>query len=95
MENYFTVVIPYTSSGATVWHPTDMVGPFSTLTRGAFATLDEARMWADSHLGGTAYTIRYVDHEAEIARENYERKVALMHELIRLTGLAVSVGGGK
>lgn len=57
---YFTVVIPYTTTGRTVWHPTEASGPFSVLTRGMFRTPAEASEWARKHLGRTDYEVRPV-----------------------------------
>ncbi len=51
MTTYWTVRIPYQVAGQTKWHPTEETGPFSTLTRGAFRTRDEACEWASRALG--------------------------------------------
>lgn len=59
MPHYYTVCIPY-SARPTVWHPTDSVGPFSVLTRGAFASRVDAEKWATDNLNGQAYTIKSV-----------------------------------
>jgi len=62
MESYWTVIIPYVKRElATVWHPTDSAGPFSTLTRGSFKTEEEAVRWAREKLAGTPYSTRLVD----------------------------------
>jgi hypothetical protein len=55
---YHAVVIPYAESGATEWHPTESTGPFSTLTRGAFASKAEADRWAQANLAGLPYSVR-------------------------------------
>ncbi|MDC0720661.1 hypothetical protein [Nannocystis bainbridge] len=57
---YYTVVIPYTKTGRTMWHPTEASGPFSVLTRGMFRTPGEATEWARKHLGRTDYEVRPV-----------------------------------
>jgi len=58
MTGYFTVVIPFAPKPyRTEWHPTDDVGPFSTLTRGSFDTIAEAIEWAKANLNGTPYSI--------------------------------------
>jgi hypothetical protein len=58
---YWTLVVPYVAPQfATEWHPTEATGPLSTLTRGAFASLDEAIQWGRDHLKGTPYTVREV-----------------------------------
>jgi len=70
MQPYWTVVIPYVSARfATKWHPTENVGPFRTLTRGAFPTEEQAIDWARAMLGGTPYSVRFIDPEAELADE--------------------------
>lgn len=60
METYFTVVIPY-SETPTSWHPTSPTGPFATLTRGAFASIEEATAWAARELEGQPFTVRAID----------------------------------
>lgn len=58
---YFTVVIPFEKDPhkRTVWHPTDMTGPFAVLTRGAFTLARNAHAWALTHLGHNAtYTVK-------------------------------------
>lgn len=59
-HDYFSVIIPYAAVGATEWHPRSPVGPFSTLTRGAFKTAEEAHVWAAARLNGTAYSLEFV-----------------------------------
>lgn len=61
MTPYFTVVIPFEDNPhrRTQWHPTEGVGPFSVLTRGAFPTEADAHAWAIKHLGPKAtYTAK-------------------------------------
>ena len=59
-EAYYSVVIPYPTRGIpTVWHPTSPIGPFSTIVRGAFKTIEEAHQWAADKLEGTEYSIDY------------------------------------
>lgn len=58
-SGHFTVVVPYTEHNRTEWHPTERVGAFSVLTRGAFATAEEAHAWAADHIPGTAYSVRW------------------------------------
>ena len=60
MNDYFTIAIPYTPTGRTLWHPTEPSGPFAVQSRGAFATESEARDWAERELGDTTYAIRQV-----------------------------------
>ncbi len=58
---YHTIRIPYVApERATEWHPTEPDGPFGTLTRGAFRTVESARAWADEKLGGNPYSIALV-----------------------------------
>lgn len=63
MDPYFTVEIPWEpdASKRTSWHPYQATGPFSVLTRGAFALAGEADQWARQNLGQTSYTIKLVD----------------------------------
>lgn len=56
---YWTVIIPYTDVNRTEWHPTQRTGPFSTVSRGAFATRAEADAWARRKLRGTKYRLRF------------------------------------
>ena len=61
MRPYYTVVIPWVPAGyRTEWHPDTAVGPFSTLTRGAFETVEGAIDWARAHLGGAPYSVKEV-----------------------------------
>jgi hypothetical protein len=48
-RGYFTILLPW-SDLPTPWHPTEREGPFSVLSRGAFATRKLARDWAKEHL---------------------------------------------
>jgi hypothetical protein len=59
ITGYYTLLIPF-SETPTEWHPTDRTGPFATLTRGAFATAEQASAWADDKLAGQPYTVRWV-----------------------------------
>lgn len=59
---YYTVVIPY-SYTPSLWHPTEKTGRFSTLSRGAFDTIQAAIEWADSRLNNQPYTIEVIDYE--------------------------------
>lgn len=61
-SGYFTVLVPY-STMPTPWHPTESKGPWSVLTRGAFATLAEATAWADAKLEGQPCVYRWVTFE--------------------------------
>ena len=49
-STYYSVHIPY-SKTPTVWHPDRPDGPFSTLSRGKFSTVQEAHDWAQERLG--------------------------------------------
>lgn len=63
MNPYFTILLRPVDN-PTRWHPTEKVGPFSTLSRGAFPTLDDAHEWARDHLPGHLYTVRrFSDYE--------------------------------
>ncbi len=64
MALYFTLLIPFVATNATVWHPTTSVGPFAVLTRGAFGTEAEAHAWADAHLEGHPYTVKPIGGDA-------------------------------
>lgn len=58
---YFTVSIPYVPREfRTPFHPTADVGPFSTLTRGAFASLADAISWGRENLNGAPYSIVFI-----------------------------------
>ncbi len=58
---YFTIVIPYVPPAfQTEWHPDCPTGPFSTLTRGNFKTVEEAINWGAAKLRGTPYSIREI-----------------------------------
>jgi hypothetical protein len=61
MKN-FTVIVPFVPSEfRTQWHPTEDVGPFSTLQRGAFTSISDAIVWAQQNLNGTPYSVRPVE----------------------------------
>jgi hypothetical protein len=61
LEPYYTVSIPYVAPEyQTKWHPTEATG---TLTRGNFPTFGEACTWANAKLGGTSYSVDYVDND--------------------------------
>ena len=60
MCHYYTVRIPW-SPRPTQWHPTDRVGPFKVLQRGAFETRREAEAWARDKLGGRPFSIKIID----------------------------------
>ena len=51
LENfiYFSVLLPFMKKDATVWHPTESTGRFSTLSRGAFSSEKDAHAWAESN----------------------------------------------
>jgi hypothetical protein len=58
MVKQYTIRIPWVPAVfATVWHPTDMEGPFSVLHRGCFSSEDKAIIWAQERLNGTPYQI--------------------------------------
>lgn len=61
MALYYSVLIPFTAKNPTKWHPTEAVGPFSTLTRGAFKTYGEAEKWAQENLEGHAFAVLAAD----------------------------------
>lgn len=66
MDPYYTCIVPYVGpEHATQWHPTTNVGPFATLSRGAFATESDAIAWGKAHLGGCPYSVREIDPNAE------------------------------
>jgi hypothetical protein len=61
MRQYITIIIPYVSPPfQTEWHPTERGGPFDPVSRGAFATEDEAMTWAQERLKGAPYSLRTV-----------------------------------
>ena len=65
LDGYYTVLVPW-SDKPTPWHPTDRVGPFSVLCRGAFAYPYLAHAWAHARLEGQPYTLRYTPaHEVK------------------------------
>ena len=55
---YHSVVIPYVEKDATEWHPKDDSGPFSVISRGAFASEQEAHRWAKTNLAGHPYHVK-------------------------------------
>lgn len=60
-EGYYTVVVPWVPHAwRTEWHPTEDVGPLSTITRGAFATIGDAIEWGRENLNGCPYYIRLI-----------------------------------
>ena len=62
MSAYYTLVLPWAPAAVrSPWHPTERTGPFSTLTRGAFATRREALQWAKRNLGRAPFTIRALE----------------------------------
>lgn len=52
--SHFSVRIPYTSCGPTVWHPDH---PSSVLVRGVFSTSDDAHAWAEKNIKGHTYDV--------------------------------------
>lgn len=65
-QDYFTCMIPAVPSdkhpgelheGRTPWHPTELTGKWSILSRGAFPTVTDAIEWARAKLNGLPYTI--------------------------------------
>ena len=75
-RRYWTVVIPY-SKRPTKWHPTEKTGPFSTLTRGAFPSPQQAEDWARRNLAGQPYRIEkyqspFEEDENLVPSEGYE-----------------------
>lgn len=76
---YHTVVIPW-SDKPTEWHPTEPTGDFATLTRGNFATEGEANAWAERHLGGQPYSLKYVNPLQDAIDEINEHREALDYE---------------
>jgi hypothetical protein len=68
----YAVIIPYTARGATEWHPSEPIGPFSTLVRGSFLTCEQAAAWAREKLGDTPYAFRrYPDFPSLAAQADY------------------------
>lgn len=59
--DYYTVIVPW-SDRPTIWHPTERIGPFTTLSRGAFATEAAAHDWA-TRLAGEPYTVKLIRWE--------------------------------
>lgn len=65
-EKKFTILVPFVPHEfRTEWHPTEDVGPFAVLNRGAFGTIGEAITWAREHLNGTPYSIRPIEDDRE------------------------------
>jgi hypothetical protein len=52
---YWTVRIEYSEYNRNQWTPTDATGAFGVITRGCFATRDEACQWASRELGNGAW----------------------------------------
>lgn len=60
--SYYTVLVHWVPDQyRTTWHPTQQHGPFSTLTRGSFDTVEQAIEWGRKHLYGTPFTVKHVD----------------------------------
>ena len=58
IERPFSVLVPWVPDDErTEWHPTEKIGLWSVLTRGAFQTEKEARQWAREHLNGNPYSV--------------------------------------
>lgn len=58
MDPYYSVIIPYVSDEhRTIWHPTEITGPLSSLSRGVFKTQSQAIQWGKDNLKGNPYTI--------------------------------------
>lgn len=53
MNKPWTIIVTWVpfSQGATVHHPCESQGPFSELTRGNFASANDAAAWALGNLG--------------------------------------------
>jgi hypothetical protein len=51
-DYYWSVVLPFVETDATEWHPTSR--DFAPITRGAFATPEDAHAWAREKLGSSA-----------------------------------------
>ncbi len=60
--SYFSAVLRFVEIEEglrTQWHPTDRVGPFATLTRGAFDTKAEADKWCEANgVHPSTYTVK-------------------------------------
>jgi hypothetical protein len=60
--SYYVVIVPFVPREfRTEWHPTEDVGPFSTLQRGTFTSMSEAISWGRDNLNGTPYSVRFVE----------------------------------
>ncbi len=66
ITGYYTLLIPF-SDAPTEWHPTERAGPFSVLSRGAFATATEAAGWAAEKLSGQPCELRWIAGSADDA----------------------------
>jgi hypothetical protein len=64
LKPYYTVVVAYRATGATPFHPTTSIGPFSKLSRGAFPTASAARKWAREHLGFGGWKVKRITETA-------------------------------
>lgn len=60
--SYYSAVLRFVENEEglrTQWHPTDRVGPFATLTRGAFDTLEKAHEWCEKNgVHPSTYTVK-------------------------------------
>lgn len=60
--SYFSAVLRFVEAEEglrTKWHPTDRVGPFATLTRGAMDTEAEVHKWCrENGVHPTTYTVK-------------------------------------
>jgi hypothetical protein len=70
LQPYFTILIPFAPfKFATEWHPTESTGPFKVLSRGSFKTYEAAIAWGKEKLGGTPYSVAFVDADGEMHKD--------------------------
>jgi hypothetical protein len=69
MNHYFSVLIPFVLKDPSRWHPRTSVGPFSTLSRGAFSTEAKAHAWAQHNLEGHPYEVKRYGDDVEPTSE--------------------------
>lgn len=62
---YHSVLIPF-SDCPTRWHPTESTGPFKVLSRGAFATREDAHAWAGNNLANQPYEVKEYPTDTDV-----------------------------
>lgn len=70
LTGYYTILLPYTTTQATKWHPTKPTGPFSLLSRGAFPDMSAMMQWAAENLEQGPWSYRWEPGFLDTCDEN-------------------------